>query len=203
MHVQGHTLFAHASAILGSMTAARPADTGRSLTQPAIFGAFDGAASLLGVVIYLAITHPVLIFPAAVSGAISSAISMGGGEWLSDSVHGLAASAVMAAATFTGALAPALPFAFISGPPAVISAAGICLLIAVIVAAMRAGRPLPRALAETLGILAAVVAVVLACGLILPGGTALWSPPACTCGASILACAAAISSAPGSARPTP
>lgn len=147
------------------MTAGRAA-----FARPAIFGSFDGAASLLGVVIYLALTHPVLIFPAALSGAISSAVSMGGGEWLSDSGHGLGASAVMASATFAGALLPALPFAAGSGPLAVAGCAVICLGIAVIVSALRPNRGLGMALAETVGILAVVAAVVVTCGLLLPGG---------------------------------
>jgi hypothetical protein len=133
------------------------------LGRPAILGAFDGTASLLGVVVYLLVTHPALIFPAALSGAISSAVSMGGGEWLSDSDSGPAASAVMAAATFAGAVLPAIPFAVAGGPV-------ICGCIGISVAAMRPRR-MARALAETFGILAVILAVVLACGLLLPGGS--------------------------------
>lgn len=145
----------------------------RRLARPAIFGSFDGTASLLGVILYLLLSHhDALIFPTACSGAISSAVSMGGGEWLSDSDNGLAASAVMAVATFAGALAPAVPFAFASGAAAVAESAVICLCIALAVSAMRANRSLPMALTETLGILLAVAAVVVACGLVLPGGGA-------------------------------
>lgn len=156
------------------MTARTPAAAAPSngLARPAVFGGFDGMASLLGVVIYLAMTHPVLIFPAAASGAISSAVSMGGGEWLSDNEHGLGASLVMAAATFCGALLPALPFAFTTGPAAIAECAVICLGIAVTVAALRPNRGLGLALAETIGILVVVAAVVVACGLFLPGSTA-------------------------------
>jgi hypothetical protein len=137
--------------------------------QPAILGAFDGTASLLGVVVYLLVTHPALIFPAALSGAISSAVSMGGGEWLSDSDSGPGASAVMAGATFAGAVLPAIPFAVTSGLAAVAASAVICGCIGISVSAMRPRR-LARALAETFGILAVILAVVLACGLLLPGG---------------------------------
>lgn len=143
----------------------------RGLARPAIFGSFDGAASLIGVTIYLLLSHhPALIFPVAVSGAISSAVSMGGGEWLSDSLNGLTASTVMAIATFTGAILPAVPFAFLTGPAAVAECGIICVCIAVAVSALRPERSLPLALAETLGILIVVVAVVVACSLILPGG---------------------------------
>jgi VIT1/CCC1 family predicted Fe2+/Mn2+ transporter len=142
------------------------------LARPAVFGAFDGTASLLGVVIYLLVTHPALIFPAALSGAISSAVSMGAGEWLSDSEHGFAASSVMAAATFTGALLPALPFALSTGPMAMAESGVICAGIAFIVACLRPNRGLGMALVETFGILLAIFGVVLACGLLLPGAAA-------------------------------
>jgi hypothetical protein len=142
------------------------------LDRPAILGGFDGTASLLGVIIYLLVTHPVLIFPTALSGAVSSAVSMGAGEWLSDSGSGFAASAVMAGATFTGALLPALPFAFASGAAAVAESGVICGLLAVIVAALRPRRGLGMALTETLGLLAVIAGVVLACGLLLPGPAA-------------------------------
>ena len=149
----------------------RPAPSS-DLARPAVFGSFDGCASLLGVVIYLAMQHPALIFPAALSGAISSALSMGAGEWLSDSANGFRASCVMAAATFTGAILPAIPFAITAGTLAFAECAVICSAIAFTVAAMRRLRSLPLALAETFGLLTAVAAVVLACGLILPGGGA-------------------------------
>ena len=145
-------------------------DGRHDLRRQAVFGAFDGTASLLGVVIYLLFTHPALIFPAAMSGAASSAVSMGGGEWLSDSGSGPAASLVMAAATFTGALLPAVPFAFGTGGAAVAGCAAVCLGICVAVARLRENRGFGLALAETLGILAAVLAVTVLCGLFLPGG---------------------------------
>lgn len=142
----------------------------RGLVRPAIFGSFDGTASLLGVVIFLLFTHPALIFPTAVSGAASSAVSMAGGEWLSDSDNGFGASLVMGIATFAGGILPAVPFAFGSGPAAVLASAAVCLGIGAAVARLRPGRRLSLALAETFGILAAVIAVTVACGLFLPGG---------------------------------
>ena len=143
-----------------------------SLLKPAILGGFDGTASLLGVIIFLLLSHPALIFPAAASGAISSAISMGGGEFLSDSGNGLAASGVMAAATFTGAILPAVPFAFGTGPLAVTGCSLVIIAIGAAVSAMRPNRGWPLALAETFGLLALVAAVVVTCGLFLPGGAA-------------------------------
>lgn len=139
-----------------------------------MFGAFDGCASLIGVVIYLLASHPALVFPAAVSGALTAAMSMGGGEFLSDSDNGLAASAVMAAATFTGALAPAVPFAFSHGPAAAAECAVICACVVVVVAALRPDRGFGLALAETAGLMLAAVTVAFACARLLPGGAALW-----------------------------
>lgn len=140
------------------------------LERPAISRAFDGTASLLGVVIYLLFTHPALIFPVVLSGAVSSALSMGGGEWLSDSGNGFTASGVMALATFCGALLPAVPFALGTGPAPVAESGVLYGSIAIIVAAFRTNRGLGLALAETFGRLAVILAVTAACGLILPGG---------------------------------
>lgn len=138
------------------------------LARPAIFGLFDGTSSLLGVVLYL-LGHQSLIFPAALMGGISSAISMAGGEWLSDSENGFRASCVMGGATGLGAILPALPYALGTGPAAVAESVVICLLIGFVVSCLRPNRGLGMAMVETYGILAAIFLVVLACGLILPG----------------------------------
>ena len=140
------------------------------LLKPAILGGFDGTASLLGVIIFLLLTRPSLIFPTAASGAISSAISMGGGEFLSDSDSGLAASGVMAAATFLGAVLPAVPFAFGDGPPQVACSLLIIIAIGAVVSWMRPNRGRGLALAETFGLLILVAVVVVACGLLWPAG---------------------------------
>jgi VIT1/CCC1 family predicted Fe2+/Mn2+ transporter len=136
-----------------------------------VFGLADGLMSILGVVLYL-LGHPSLIFPAALSGGISSALSMAGGEWLSDSENGLGASCVMGAATGLGAILPALPFAITSGAAALASTIVICAGIAAVVALMRPNRSRVLAFAETYAILGAIFLVVLACGLFLPGSAA-------------------------------
>ena len=137
--------------------------------RPAVFGLADGMMSLLGVVLYL-LGHQNLIFPAALSGGISSALSMAGGEWLSDSENGLAASCVMGGATGLGAILPALPYAVVTGPAAVASSIVICVLIGFTVSVLRPNRGLGMAMVETFGVLLAIFAAVLLCGLILPGG---------------------------------
>ena len=139
------------------------------LARPAVFGSFDGTSSLLGVIVFLLLTHPKLIFPAALSGAVSSAISMAAGEWLSDSDNGFGASTVMGAATFTGALLPAVPYAFGTGPLAITGSAVIIVGIGVLVAFLRPNRGRALAVAETFGILGVIFLVVVACGLLLPG----------------------------------
>jgi VIT1/CCC1 family predicted Fe2+/Mn2+ transporter len=131
-------------------------------------GLADGMCSLLGVILYL-LGHQALIFPAALSGAISSALSMAGSEWLSDSSRGLAASCVMGGATGLGAILPALPYAIAPGPAAVASSIVICVLIGVAVSCLRPNRGLGMAMVETFGVLLAIFGVVLALGLILPG----------------------------------
>lgn len=141
------------------------------LARPAIFGLADGMMSLLGVVLYL-LGHEALIFPAALSGGISSALSMAGGEWLSDSDNGLGASCVMGAATGVGAILPAIPYAVTSGTTALACSIVICVLIAAVVALMRPMRSQTLAFAETYAILGAIFLVVLACGLFLPGSAA-------------------------------
>jgi VIT1/CCC1 family predicted Fe2+/Mn2+ transporter len=141
-----------------------------SLTRPAVFGSFDGMASLIGVIVYLLATRPSVIFPAALAGALTSAVSMGGGEFLADSDNGLAASSVMALATFCGALAPAVPFAFGHGPAAVSQCAVVCVMVITAVALLRDNRSVPLALTETAGLFALCTGVAVACAVILPGG---------------------------------
>ena len=143
----------------------------QAVARPAVFGLADGMMSLLGVVLYL-LGHQALIFPAAVSGAISSAVSMAAGQWLSDPDRGLPAAAVMGAATGAGAVLPAVPFAFTSGTAAVGESVWICVLVSLTVALLRPGRRWQRAVTETFLVLGAVFAVVLICGMWLPGSAA-------------------------------
>jgi VIT1/CCC1 family predicted Fe2+/Mn2+ transporter len=140
----------------------------RSLARPAVFGLSDGLMSMLGVVLYL-LGHQSIIFPAALMGGISSAISMAGGEWLSDSENGFGASCVMGGATGLGAILPAAPYAITTGPTAIAQSICICVCIGVAVAALRPRRGFGMALVETFGVLAVIFAVVLALGMVLPG----------------------------------
>jgi hypothetical protein len=134
----------------------------------AVFGGSDGMMSLLGVVGYLLVTHPKLIFPTALSGAISSGVSMAAGDFMSaDTDTRLPGAAVMFGATVIGGAAPAVPWAFTSGAAALACAAGVCVVIAGLVAFLREAGPGQRwvIVGQTFAILAVVLIVTIACDL--------------------------------------
>lgn len=141
------------------------------LLRPVIFGLADGSMSLLGVLLYL-LHDQALIFPAALMGGVSAAVSMAGGEWLSDSDNGLGASVVMGLATGAGAILPAVPFTVARGAPAIGLTVGVCLVIAAIVGIMRGRSSQRHALwfevAITFALLGVIFGVVLGCALIVP-----------------------------------
>jgi VIT1/CCC1 family predicted Fe2+/Mn2+ transporter len=127
--------------------------------------------SLLGVILYL-LHDQSLIFPAALSGAISSAMSMAGGEYMSDSDNGLVPSLIMGLATGLGGILPALPFAFARGAGALVLMGAICVLIGLVVGLMRARTCVKHTFRQevfgTFALLGGIFAVVLACALIFP-----------------------------------
>jgi VIT1/CCC1 family predicted Fe2+/Mn2+ transporter len=141
----------------------------KGVTRAVIFGLADGAMSILGVVFYLS-GHSGLVFPAALSGGLSAAASMAGGEWLSESDHGLAASAAMGAATLTGSVLPAIPYAFLSGWRAPAVSVLTLMAVAAVVARLRTHRTHPYL--ETALVLGVVLTVAVTCGLLVPGGGA-------------------------------
>lgn len=129
--------------------------------------------SLLGVILYL-LGHQNLIFLTGTSGAISSALSMGGSEFLSDSDNGFTASAIMGVATGIGAILPALPFIFLRGLPAFVLMIVISLVIAVFVGCIRAKARGKRVTFVTVGSTVLLFAVIISVGslvtIFLPGG---------------------------------
>jgi VIT1/CCC1 family predicted Fe2+/Mn2+ transporter len=141
--------------------------TGHTLARPVIFGLADGAMSITGVVLY-ASGHGGWVFPLALSGGVSAACSMAGGEWLSEAGSGPRAAAAMGLATLTGSILPAAPYAILAGWQA--PAVALCLLaaVAVVVARLRDHRAHPYL--ETLAVLAVVLAASVACALLIPGG---------------------------------
>ena len=101
----------------------------------AVFGAFDGQTSALGVIVpLLSAYHLHTILAAVVGLAVASAVGMGAGEYLSDDTKSAHRAAVMAGATALGTLAPALPFLLllpraVATPVSAVIALGITLLI--------------------------------------------------------------------------
>jgi VIT1/CCC1 family predicted Fe2+/Mn2+ transporter len=140
------------------------------LARPVIFGLCDGAMSILGIVFYAA-GHGSWVLPAAISGGLSAAVSMAGGEWLSESGNGPAAACAMGVATFTGSILPAIPYAFLGGAAAPIASVTACAVVAYVVGLMRRGYR-ERPVLETFAVLAGVLVVSVACALLIPAGAA-------------------------------
>jgi VIT1/CCC1 family predicted Fe2+/Mn2+ transporter len=134
------------------------------LARPVVFGLSDGAMSITGVVLYAA-GHTGMVFPLALSGGLSAAASMAGGEWLSESGSGLRAAAAMGAATLAGSVLPAAPYAFLHGAAAPAVSVGLLAVVAAVVARLRGHRAHPYA--ETAAVLAVVLALSAACALLI------------------------------------
>lgn len=132
------------------------------LFRPVIFGLADGAMSITGVVLF-ASGHADAVFPIALAGGVSASLSMGGGEWLSDSENGFWPSAAMAGATLTGSILPAAPYAFLSGWKAPAVSVLILAAVATLLGRMRAHRRHPYM--ESFGILTVVLLASIACSL--------------------------------------
>jgi VIT1/CCC1 family predicted Fe2+/Mn2+ transporter len=146
----------------------------RSLTRPALLGAFDGLVCFLGVELGL-LTHPALILTAAIGVGAAEMVGMAGGEWLSESRNGFGPSAVIGVATGAGAVIPALPYALMPGWYARGWSAALVLAITGLIAWKRGQqgtRSLPLASAESYGILLAAAAAVAICVHFTPGGAA-------------------------------
>jgi len=140
---------------------------GRKLARPVIFGLADGSLSIIGVVLYAA-GHSDAVFPIALAGGVSAALSMSAGEWLSESSSGPSAAIAMGCATLGGSVLPAVPYLLLHGWQA--PAVSVVLLagVAAVVARLRAHRSHPYL--ETAAVLAVVLGASVACALLIPGG---------------------------------
>lgn len=99
---------------------------GRLLLAPAVFGAFDGANSIIGLLNGVPPGH---VMTAAWHVAISAGMSMAAGQWLSGRSRASRLSAVViGAATALGTAWPALPYLVLRGWSAV-AAVGVALLV--------------------------------------------------------------------------
>lgn len=105
----------------------------------AILGAADGVTTIGGVIIggiAADISHANL-GKAAIAGAVSSTVSMMGGQWLSEGVTDWIAVGAMGAGAFLGAALPALPLILISGAWVYIAIGLMALLVGIMVGELR------------------------------------------------------------------
>jgi VIT1/CCC1 family predicted Fe2+/Mn2+ transporter len=138
----------------------------RTLLPPAVFGGFDGATSVVGVLLTLT-GHPDQIIPTALGLAAAGGVGMAAGSWLSDDDDsGPLDAAVIGVATAVGTMLPALPYTVLSGAAAIACSAVILVLLGAAITVVRAReRAWWRAAAETYGVLAAVCVAVILCSL--------------------------------------
>lgn len=121
--------------------------------KPAIFGTFDGIVTVLGVVCTL-LHHPDQMFPVGCSVAAAGAVSMAGGEWLSDSDNGFLSSAVIGITSGVGTLLPVLPYAFTTAPHvSMVLSISVYVVVGLVIASFRTDRGRWRAIVETLSVL--------------------------------------------------
>lgn len=137
-------------------------------SENAIFGSFDGLTTSIGVAAALTLSHhpSASIIVAILAASLAAAIGMGAGKWLSDSDDGFRESAVMFVATAAGGFLPAIPFLLTTPPTAFIISLGLASASGGAIGYLR--RRHIRGYIETFGILAIVVAVTIAVGLIAP-----------------------------------
>ena len=113
-------------------TAGHPETTELPDAREAIFGSFDGLTSTLGVVAGLLATKSSSdhIVAGAIGIAVAATVGMGAGQYLSDNEHNVRKAIVMAVATLTGSVLPALPFIFGTSLACVLSSIAITTLAA-------------------------------------------------------------------------
>lgn len=132
------------------------------LLSPAVFGAMDGVTCVIGV-IFPDHADPMVVLKTAVGVGIAEVAGMAAGEFFSDSENGLAASLVIGASTGIAAIAPAIPYGFMSGlPAAVASAIIVAIILGFITLSRISSRGWKRSITETAIIFGIVVAAVVA-----------------------------------------
>lgn len=150
----------------------------REVLKPSIFGMFDGLTSLLGVLIPLLTFTHLLVFTTCIGLAVSSAISMGLGEYLSSDKSipkgkRLHSATYMGIFTAIGCFVPVIPFAFVGGAFALWLATGIYIGMTLVVAFMKKeDLGWKQALIQTFAVSIVAVALVVCATLALPAPTA-------------------------------
>ena len=123
-----------------------------------ILGAADGVTSISGVIAGAAaagVGHAAIAVT-AIGGALAATVSMAGAELLSEDSTDWSAIGAMAAGTLLGSALPAVPLLALKGSAAWIAVLVVAVVIGLLVALVRAEithRSIPKAAAQTLGIL--------------------------------------------------
>jgi VIT1/CCC1 family predicted Fe2+/Mn2+ transporter len=145
-----------------------------ALIGAGIFGALDGADSIIGIINGVPAGHMVM---ACLGGAVSSGMSMGAFSWLGGEARTNAA--VTGVATAVGTLLPSLPYLWLHGSAAVAGVGVVMLLLGAVVSVAHTRMPaedtagperLRTAAAKTYGALALVCAAVALCAMATGGG---------------------------------
>jgi VIT1/CCC1 family predicted Fe2+/Mn2+ transporter len=150
----------------------------KNILKPSVFGMFDGLTSLLGVVIPLLNHQHILVFITCFGLAVSSAISMGLGEYLSSDRElptwiRSKRSLYMGIFTGVGCFLPVIPYAFTGGALAMSLSISIYLLLTLSVSWMKSAElGWKTSLIQTflVSFIAIVVVVVATLGLPSTGG---------------------------------
>jgi len=146
----------------------------KEVLKPSIFGMYDGLTSLLGVLIPLLKYTHLLIFTTCFGLAVSSAISMGLGEYLSSGKSiptrtRLHTSTYMSVFTFIGCFLPVVPFLFAHGFTALVISVIIYLLLTLVVAYMKStDLGWKDSLVQTMAVSLVAVVLVVCVTLVLP-----------------------------------
>lgn len=136
----------------------------------AVFGAFDGSVSVVGVIFGLLVHHAPAssIAVAGVGGAIASSVSMGVGEYESSDGPGrLSRALAMLGATILGSLVPLWGFFVFATPLALVVAGLGCAAVAASIGHLKANGV--RGYASSLGTLALALGLTLGIVSLIPG----------------------------------
>lgn len=134
------------------------------LRSQAVFGAADGVAAVIGLVALVGQPHALV--RAALGVALAELVGMTAGAWLSDEEHaGFLVALANGGAAFVTVLAPALPFVFLHGPPAIAVSGAVILGIGALISALRAEKGVPAVL-KTYGVLLVAAFVCVAAAFI-------------------------------------
>lgn len=132
--------------------------------SPVTFGSADGLTVAIGIVISLT-GQPHALVRAALGAAVAELVGMSSGAWLSDEKAGFGPALANGGSAFAACIAPALPYAVLSGS----AAAGVSVLIVVLaasaIALLRPERGL-LAWAQTFAVLGAAAGLCFAASLI-------------------------------------